>query len=68
LTIVIDIDGIGVEQPYDKKYAGKTSYLITVVPEFPIGVVGVMIIAMIVGIVIKKLRSPRVLANTIQID
>ena len=68
LTIVIDIDGIGVEQPYDKKYAGKTSYLITVVPEFPIGVVGVMIIAMIVGIVIKKLRSPRVLTNTIQID
>ena len=68
LTIVIDIDGIGVEQPYDKKYAGKTSYLITVVPEFPIGVVGVMIIAMIGGILIKKLRSSRVLANTIQID
>jgi len=57
-TLVIDVIGLGMIEPYDTRYSGAASALLTVVPEFPLSILAVM--AMIVGIVtaITRFRNP----------
>jgi len=57
LTLVIDVKGLGIESPFDTTYAGKTSAVITVVPEFPIGILVVMGLAMIAVIILGKFKG-----------
>ena len=45
-TIVIEIEGLEANQP-DDKYAQSTGAVITVVPEFPIGIIGIMVVSII---------------------
>jgi len=45
-TIVIEIEGLEANQP-DDKYAQSTGAVITVVPEFPIGIIGIMVMSII---------------------
>ena len=49
MTIIIDVEGLGVEQPYNTKYSGMASAVITVVPEFSVAVLvfGLAIIAIV---------------------
>ncbi len=54
LTLTIDVEGTGEELPYNTKYAGTASAVITVIPEFPLGFVGVMILGMVTVIFFRK--------------
>jgi len=56
-TITIDVEGLGEEPPYNTKYAGTASAVITVVPEFPLGFVGVMVLAMVAMIILRKFKG-----------
>ena len=57
-TLVIDVIGLGMIEPYDTRYSGAASALLTVVPEFPLSILAVM--AVIVGLVtvITRFRNP----------
>ncbi len=41
-TLTVDVEGLGMEKPYDSMHSGKASTLLTVVPEFPLGTLLVM--------------------------
>jgi len=56
-TINIDVIGTGVEPPYETKFSGKTSAVITIVPEFPLGFIGVLILATSVTIFLRKFKG-----------
>jgi len=56
VTMEIDIQGLGIEKPYDTKHSGVANAVITVVPEFPIGVIGIMAIVMAAGIFLRKIK------------
>ena len=55
-TITISVEGVGDALPYENKYSGAASAVITVVPEFPFGIILVMIFAIIFTIIISKLK------------
>jgi len=57
MTVIIDIEGIGNDPPYDTKFAGTTSAVITVVPEFPIGVLAVMISILSAVIIMSRIMA-----------
>ena len=38
MTLLIEVHGLGEEQPFDIKYSGISSAIITVYPEFPFGI------------------------------
>ena len=54
VTIEIEIFGIGTNDPFDIAYSGQTSAVITVVPEFPIGVIGIMGLVLAASLMIRK--------------
>jgi len=56
-TINIDVIGTGVEPPYETKFSGNTSTVITIVPEFPLGFIGVLILATSVTIFLRKFKG-----------
>ena len=56
-NIQIEIESLGIEPPYDTKYSGKTSAVITVIPEFPLGVLAVLIVVLSMGILLGKFRT-----------
>jgi hypothetical protein len=41
-TLMIDIEGTGIMQPYDTANTGTASVTVTVTPEFPLGVMAIM--------------------------
>jgi len=57
VSIEIEIHGLGTEQPFNKKYSGFSNALITDVPEFPIGVIGIMGLVMTLGIIWRKIKG-----------
>jgi len=56
LTIVIDIHGLGVEQPYNIKYAGKASAILTVIPEFPSTAFALLIFGIIMAVILYQFK------------
>jgi len=58
-TIIIDVKGLGEDQPYDNKYTGIANAVITVVPEFPSGIIVVMVLAVIPIILVGKFKHYR---------
>ena len=52
VNIVIEVEGK--EPPYDIQFAGTASAIITVVPEFPIGVLGILAIVLVMGLLLSK--------------
>jgi len=66
LTIMIDIQGLGKEQPFSTKYSGDVSAVITVVPEFPILFV-VLVLAMLASLLLAKFMGYQsVMQKTLQ--
>ena len=57
MTVIIDVQGTGDELPYDTFYAGKTSAVISVIPEFPLGLFAVMIPVISIVILLNKIFS-----------
>jgi len=57
VTVIIDVEGIGDEQPYDTYLAGKTSAVVTVVPEFPMGALFAMVLVLGAVILLSKITS-----------
>jgi len=57
VTVIIDVNGIGTESPNDTKYTGTTSAVITVVPEFPLGVLAMMIPFLSLAIILSKMTT-----------
>ncbi|MEO9365599.1 MAG: plastocyanin/azurin family copper-binding protein [Nitrososphaera sp.] len=53
-TIDINVLGTGINKPFDTKHSGKSTLSISVVPEFPIGIVAVF--ASIAGIAVAMSR------------
>ncbi|MEM0030186.1 MAG: plastocyanin/azurin family copper-binding protein [Candidatus Nitrosocaldus sp.] len=53
-TIDINVLGTGINKPFDTKFSGKSALSISVVPEFPIGIVAVF--ASIAGIAVAMSR------------
>jgi len=56
-TINIDVIGTGSNQPYETKFSGQTSAVITVVPEFPVSVLGIVILVSSMAIILSKLSN-----------
>jgi len=54
VTILIDIQGTGPEKPYDVKYSGTTSLVMTVVPEFSYVAILLLGLAMAASIILSK--------------
>jgi hypothetical protein len=61
-TLTIDVEGLGMEKPYDAVHSGKASTLLTVVPEFPLGTLMVMgtLIASVILLTVLKLSVFRI--------
>ena len=57
-TLVIDVAGLGIDEPYDTRYAGMTSTALTVVPEFPLSILAVMAVIVGTSIAITRFRNP----------
>ncbi len=57
MTVEINIEGLGLEEPFDTKYSGKTNAVITVVPEFPAGILWVMVFALAMIVILKNSKS-----------
>jgi len=57
VTVIIDIEGIGDEQPYTTYLSGKTSAVVTVVPEFPMGPLLAMVLVLGAVILLSKMTS-----------
>jgi hypothetical protein len=55
VTIKIDVIGTGNNEPYETKFSGSTSAVITVVPEFPISAIGILILISSMALVLGKL-------------
>lgn len=58
-TIQIEIHGTGQEHPYDTKNSGKASVTITVVPEFPSGVMMSLVAIMGLGVAVTIYQKIR---------
>jgi hypothetical protein len=58
-TLLIEITGLGLNQPYDSRYNGMVSTTLTVVPEFPLGVLAVM--GVVLGTAVAVVRSRHLL-------
>jgi len=56
-TFIIDIKGTGAAKPYDTKNSGMASATITVVPEFPLGVIISLGALIGLGIIITFLKT-----------
>ena len=56
-TFLIDVKGTGDVKPYDTNYSGIASATITVVPEFPLGVIMSLGVLIGLGIIITSLKS-----------
>jgi hypothetical protein len=55
-TLAVEVEGLGMEKPYDSMYNGKASTLLTVVPEFPLGTMIVMAALIATVIMLTVLR------------
>lgn len=58
-TLTVDVEGLGMEKPYDSVHSGKATTLVTVVPEFPLGTMVVM------GSLIAAVIALTVLSNSV---
>ena len=61
-TLTVDVEGLGMEKPYDSMHSGKTSTLLTVVPEFPFGTLVVMgaLIATVIMLTVLRISVFRI--------
>jgi hypothetical protein len=57
-TLTINVLGTGISQPYDTTNSGTASATITVVPEFPLGIMAVMAAVVGIGIVATRFKNP----------
>jgi hypothetical protein len=55
-TLVVEVEGLGMEKPYDSAYNGKATTLLTVVPEFPLGTLVVMGTLIATAIMLSMLK------------
>ena len=53
MNLIIEVDGLGQEPPFDIKYSGISSAVITVVPEFPLGILTFIGLAMTLAIILQ---------------
>jgi hypothetical protein len=57
-TLALDVEGLGMEKPYDSIRSGKATTLLTVVPEFPLGTLAVMGALIAIMIILTIARIP----------
>ena len=57
-TLMVVVEGIGISEPYDTKYSGTASTMISVTPEFPLGVMAIMAAVVSIGIAASRFKSP----------
>jgi hypothetical protein len=58
LELAIDVSGVGIEMPYDTSHSGTTSTTLTVVPEFPLGILAMMTAVVAIAVVITRFKNP----------
>jgi len=56
VSIEIEILGTGKTKPFDTSYSGSTDAVISVVPEFPIGIIGIMGLFMVIIVTLRKFK------------
>ena len=54
--LTVQVNGLGIENTYDTKYSGITSAVITVVPEFPYGIGGIVTVLMLAVIILHRFK------------
>ena len=57
-TLMVVVEGTGTSEPYDTKYSGTASSMITVTPEFPLGVMAIMAAVVGMGIAATRFKNP----------
>jgi hypothetical protein len=56
-TLLIDIAGVGIDEPYDSSYSGVASTVLTVVPEFPLSILALMGLVLGTAIAMTRFRN-----------
>ncbi|MEE8133064.1 MAG: hypothetical protein V3T40_05775 [Nitrososphaerales archaeon] len=56
-TLAVDIEGIGINKPYDTTYSGTASTTITVTPEFSLGIIAILAAIVAISIAASRLKS-----------
>jgi len=56
-TLLIDIAGVGIDEPYDSSYSGVASTVLTVVPEFSLSVLALMGLVLGTAIAMTRFRN-----------
>ena len=54
-TIIIKIEGLGTSKPFDADFSGQASSVFMVVPEFPLGSIGILILIITSFVVISRI-------------
>jgi plastocyanin len=56
-TLMIVVEGTGINKPYDTAHSGTASSMITVTPEFPLSIMAVMAAVVGIGVVATRFKS-----------
>lgn len=57
-TLTVDVEGTGIERPFDTTYSGTASLTITIVPEFPAAIVAIMGATIAMAIAVSRFGKP----------
>jgi plastocyanin len=57
-TLMVVIEGTGINKPYDTAHSGTASSLVTVTPEFPFSVIAIMAAVVGMGVLATRIKSP----------
>ena len=57
-TLMIVVEGTGLNKPFDTTHSGTASSSVTVVPEFPLGVMAIMAAVVGIGVAATRFKNP----------
>jgi plastocyanin len=56
--LMVDVEGTGINQPYDTTHSGMASSMVAVTPEFPLGIMAAMAAVVGIAVAVSRFKSP----------
>jgi len=57
-NLMIVVEGTGINKPYDTAHSGTASSMVTVTPEFPLGIMAIMAAVVGIGVAATRFKNP----------
>jgi plastocyanin len=57
-TLMVVVEGTGINPPFDTAYSGTASSMVTVTPEFPLSVMAIMAAVVGIGVAATRFKNP----------